>query len=461
MSPQVALLLTIGFVVFLFQRDSREQPRVTGALWIPLLWLLIICSRYASQWLGAGGASDLTEGSPLDAAVFLLLQVAGLVVLVRRRVSLSTFMSANVWLAAFLGYAALSILWSDFPFVAFKRWGKVLGHPIMILVIATEPDPRAALKCLMKRAAFVLIPVSITFIKYYPELGRGFDPWSGESTSTGITMDKSALGQDCLIFGFFFAWHFLTTLTRPKGRARRNELTLSLGFLAMIGWVLYMARSTTSTMTLVLGISIVLLLRRGLIDKKRIGAYLATGVVLFAVVEWLFGVSASVINALGKDATLTGRTELWEDVLKFNVNPIFGAGFESFWLGPRIEWFWAKYWWRPNQAHNGYIEMYLNLGWLGVILLLGWLGSVFRKANVSLLRDFEFGMFRMGLLLIIVVVNYTEATFKALHPLLFVFYIIAIDYPKSTSDPAHKGLPGTRVQDAPKNISPLRRRTDP
>ena len=89
--------------------------------------------------------------------------------LLRRRISWSTFVSANIWLVVFLGYAALSIFWSDYQFVAFKRWVKVLGHPIMVLIVATEPDPREAMKLLLKRAAYVLVPFSITLIKYYPE----------------------------------------------------------------------------------------------------------------------------------------------------------------------------------------------------------------------------------------------------------------------------------------------------
>ena len=83
-------------------------------------------------------------------------------------------------LPSFSPTALLAILWSDFQFVAFKRWIKILGHPIMALVVLTDPDPIEALRRLFKRAAFVLVPMSILFIKYFPEYGRGFDQWTGE-----------------------------------------------------------------------------------------------------------------------------------------------------------------------------------------------------------------------------------------------------------------------------------------
>ncbi len=56
-------------------------------------------------------------------------------------------------------------------------------------------------------------------------------------------------------------------------------------------------------------------------------------------------------------------------------NAIVGAGFESFWISPSVQNFWRKLvgWWHPeglNEAHDGYIEVYLNLGWIGVCLIV-------------------------------------------------------------------------------------------
>src|SRR5438309_3443333 len=126
MSSQLALLFTLAFIAFLFVRDWRERPPITGALWIPLLWLVIIGSRNVSEWIGFGGATSLVDGSPLDSTIYLSLELAGLIVLFRRRVSLSKVVSENPWFALFFLYGVLSILWSDFPFVAAKRWTKAL-----------------------------------------------------------------------------------------------------------------------------------------------------------------------------------------------------------------------------------------------------------------------------------------------------------------------------------------------
>ena len=110
---------------------------------------------------------------------YFALIVVGFCVLVKRQVRLSEVIPNNGWLIVFLLYCFISIAWSDFPFVAFKRWIKILGHPIMALIVLTEPDPKEALIRLMKRCAYVVVPVSILLIKYYPELGRGLTDWGG------------------------------------------------------------------------------------------------------------------------------------------------------------------------------------------------------------------------------------------------------------------------------------------
>jgi len=61
--------------------------------------------------------------------------------------------------------------------------------------------------------------------------------------------------------------------------------------------------------------------------------------------------------------------------------------------------------------------------------LIGLIIATYRKARLELLRNFEFGRLRLAFLAAVVVYNWTEATFKALHPIWFVFYIIALDYP--------------------------------
>ena len=190
---------------------------------MPLIWMLIICSRQPSDWLNTfgfhSGAVALEEGSPFDACVYFTLIAAGAYVLSKSaRVQLSVDYSQNQWLTIFFIYCFLSIFWSDFPFVAFKRWIKVLGHPIMALIVLTEPDPEESVIRLMKRCAYVVVPVSILFIKYYPEWGRGFEPVDGcESFNTGITTEQKRTRRRLSNSWFLFLLAPAANLGNPDG----------------------------------------------------------------------------------------------------------------------------------------------------------------------------------------------------------------------------------------------------
>jgi O-antigen ligase len=432
--PTVALLLTLALIVWLFRRDIREKPDVSGALWLPVLWLILGCSRSLSGWLNifglpVSGAASVEEGSPLDACVYFALIIAGFCVLVKRQVRLSEVVLKNRWLIFFLLYCFISIAWSDFPFVAFKRWIKILGHPIMVLIVLTEADPKEALVRLMKRCAYIVVPVSILWIKYYPQLGRGFSPWGG-ATSNGIAMDKNMLGAGCMILGFFFFWYLLQTWRTERNTRRRNELRLIAGFLIGIWWLFSQAHSATSVTCLLVGSLVVVFVGSRFINKNFIGTYMVVALVLVAGAEMAFGISGRMSENLGRGSELSGRRGLWTELLQMGTNPIFGTGFESFWLGERPLRLEGLFYYIPNEAHNGYLETYLTLGSVGVFLLVGLFVATFWKIRIELFRNFEMGRYRLGFLAAVILYNWTEAAFKTLSPVWFVFYLIATDYPR-------------------------------
>lgn len=434
--PPVATVLTVAFIVWLFRRDIREKPDISGALWLPLLWFVLACSRSVSAWLNifglpVTGAASVEEGSPLDALFCFGMIAAGSCVLIRRQVSLSEIVQNNGWLIVFLLYCFISIAWSDFPFVAFKRWIKILGHPIMVLIVLTEPDPVEALKRLMKRCAYVVVPVSILFIKFYEELGRSYDAWTGMPANNGIAEGKNGLGADCMILGFFFFWYLLQTWQTERSLRRRNELRLIVGFLIGIWWLFSQAHSATSFISLIVGILIVVFVGLRSVNKNLIGTYLLAALVLLVAAEMAFGISGRLSEGLGRGSTMSGRTDLWTGLLKLHTNPIFGTGFESFWLGERLKQLEGIFFFIPNEAHNGYLETYLTLGLIGVFLLVGLFIATFWKIRLELFRNFEWGRYRLGFFAAVVVYNWTEAAFKTLSAVWFVFYFIAMDYPRT------------------------------
>lgn len=432
--PQLALLLTLGLIAFLFYRENRGGQHVTAALWMPVIWLTIIGSRFVSQWLDIFGfhmgAVNLEDGSPVDAFFFGLLILSGLCVLYQRRVSLGGVLRNNRWMTIFLVYCFLAIFWSDFPLVAFKRWLKVIGHPVMVLVVLTEPDPEEAIIRLLKRCSYVWVPISILWIKYFPALGRGFSQWTGAAENCGIAANKNMLGLDLFIVGAFFVWYFLRIWRQEGSTERRDELILAVFFTGAIAWLLRMAQSSTSLVSVLIATTLVLVLGFRWVNPRYIGAWLVTALIVGAVAEGFFGIYSGILHLLGKSSNLSDRTQVWHDVLQIKINPILGAGYESFWLGDRLKILWAKWWWHPNEAHNCYLETYLNLGLIGLALLLGWFFATYRKARRDLMDGLDWGQFRLAFLVATLFYDWTEAPFKAVDPVYFIFFLIAIDYPR-------------------------------
>ena len=390
-----------------------------------------MASRSPLQWLRLSGlplgANSWEEGNPIDAFIFLTLTLSGIFILHRRNVSLAEVVRDNAWLAVFFLYCFVAIFWSDFPFVGFKRWIKILGHPVMALIIFTEPDPKESFLRLMKRTAYIVLPVSILWIKYYPELGRVPSEW-GMMTNSGITQGKNALGGICMILACVFSWHSLQVMRTQRSRARRNELYLIIGLLLMIAYLLKKAHSATSWVGLFLSLLTMVLLGLRAVNKKVIGTYVVAGIVLLIVAQLTFDVYGHIVDFSGHEETIQGRGRLWQICLQMDTNPIFGTGFESFWLGERLQKIWAEVHWNPGQAHNGYLELYLNLGLVGLFIFLGVIIATFWKIRMDLLRNFEWSRLRMSLLPAILAHNWTEAGFRGLSLTFFVFFIIAIDY---------------------------------
>lgn len=271
MPPRIAAFLTIIFILFLFRRESRKNGKVSGALWLPVMWMAITGTRFVGQWLSLSNFNDDgigTEGSTIDALYFLTLIITGIYVLNQRQILISKIVKENRWLSYFFIYCFISIAWSDFPFIAFKRYIKILGHPIMALIIITDPNPQDALRIVMKRCAFLMMPLSVLFIKYYPEYGRYFDQWTGQAYNSGVTLNKNELGYGCMLFGIFFFWNFLAALRIENWRKKVDEILLSLLFLFMIGWLWYMAQSATSLATFLIGVITIFILGLRIINKN-------------------------------------------------------------------------------------------------------------------------------------------------------------------------------------------------
>jgi len=434
MSPQIALLLCIFFIFSLFIISNRHQLRFPAPLWIPLIWVLIMASRPVSLWLNLGISSvsreAYLEGSPFDRTIYIIIIAIGLLILTRRKIAWANFLQANKWIIFLYIYCGISILWSDYQYTSLKRLIKDCGNLVMILVILSEPDPLEALRLIMRRCAYVLIPLSILLINYYPSLGRDYHIHTGEMMVLGVTTHKNALGGLCFISFLFLFSNLHTMLHNRTTSLDKKDVFVHVILLLLISWLLKLSNSVTPLLCLILSTSLFILIGLPIIRRniKYVGIYAFIFVLCFIILQYVFNLAEVIIAGVGRDITLTGRTQVWHELINIGTDPLIGTGYDSFWLADISAKFQEK--WHLNQAHNGYLEIYLNLGFIGLFFLTNVIVSAYRKSKLELISRFENGRFMTAFLFTVLTYNITEGIFMGLSLVWFCFLFIALTYPK-------------------------------
>jgi exopolysaccharide production protein ExoQ len=434
MGAQLAFLIGSVGIAGLFFLDRDKSVRTSKALWLPVFWLWLAASRPVSVWLGIGGGesagtlASTLDGSPMDAAIFETLIVAGLIVLFQRRYRTITLLKASGPVLIYFLYCLISTAWSPIHGPAFKRWIKDVGDLIMVLIIVTDAQPIAALRRLYSRVGFILFPLSIVLIRY-TDLGRGYDP-DGSPMNTGVTTNKNSLGLIVYLVSLGALWH-VCSLLRDKEAPNRARRLVAQGALLTFGIVLLqMAHSATSIACFVLGGGLMLVASLRAIRSRpaRIHA-LCLGILLAGALTLLFGGQSLVTGALGRKSDLSGRTEIWRASIAAADNPVFGTGFESFWNVnvDKVALGLPGYWDIHNlvSAHNGYIEVYLDLGWVGLCLIALILIGGYRHAVKAFHRDRQLGRLILAYVVTGSFYSITEVGFRVLGP-SWIFLLLAV-----------------------------------
>jgi len=441
MPPSLALLIWLFLLLALLWFDPAKEPGTSWALWVPTIWMFIVGSRLPSQWLAgevAIAAGSLEEGNPLDRNVFSVLILVSMGILISRSFQWGEFFGRNLALTAFIGFALVSVLWSDLPFVAFKRWFRDLGHYLVVLVALSDPRRTEAVRTLLRRLGYLLIPLSILLIKYYPAIGVGYNPWTGVIVYAGPTTGKNSLGVVCLVSGLFFFWDTVARWSERKESRTRRIILVNLAFIAMTLHLLHIVDSQTSRVCLIVGCLVILVAHSRACQRNPRALTIAIPalVCLNFILAFGFGVDIKgwVAEAVGRNPNLTDRTLIWPVLLGMHTNPLLGTGYESFWLGDRLLWLWQQHETAGlNEAHNGYLEVYLNLGMIGLSLLVAFLIGSYRDICKRLTPFSSGASLALALWTVVLFYNITEAAFKW-HFMWVIFLLTAIAAPRHAEE---------------------------
>jgi O-antigen ligase len=351
-------------------------------------------------------------GSLPDRLVLVILIIIAVLILCRRKIEWSLITKDNFWLILLFLYLGSTILWSNFQFVSFKRWMRLSGVIPIALVVLTERSPLKALESALRRCTYVLIPFSLLLIKYFPNFAVEYSP-EGKKMWEGVASQKNGLGVICALSAFLIIWTFLRdwrmgSFLKKKSHAFAEGLVLAIALYLLGGF--RGAYSATATGFLIIGVASLLLLYRMKSKARQISTFLvfmvAGGLLCLTFADSLAPIVTSFFH---RDASFTGRSDIWRMVIDVaSRNPLLGVGYGGYWGLQDGEIFSTLL---VREAHSGYLDVYLEVGIVGIVLLLAFLLSYHYRALRELNHAFDWGLFGICLLMMTLIHNFTESNF--------------------------------------------------
>jgi exopolysaccharide production protein ExoQ len=272
-------------------------------------------------------------------------------------------------LLAFVGWATLSLAWSDDPQLTLRRIVGLICTTALGFFVGMRLDMKALLRMLAWAMALAMI-TSVIAALFFPKFGIMSSPEG--SAWRGIFTHKNELGRTmgiAIIVFICMIWE-----------SRQNRV-IYLGFLSLAVALLALSNSITSIVVTVGTICI------GFFWKLRLRSIQKVGLLALAA---LAGLSAtlllqdrmeSVFALVGRNGTLTGRVPLWhlatDAVLR---RPLLGAGWDAFWPGTGGDYIRSLIHWDAPHAHNGFLELSLNIGLIGLVIFMICNYDCFRRA---------------------------------------------------------------------------------
>jgi len=350
--------------------NKRKEQSVQRLERITVFVLLLLATGAGQSFLVNPEASTNSHGQPVTQVIFGVLYLLLILFLVKRRTAALKLLVQERWLAALCLWAIFSVAWSVEPGESLRRSLALIGVTVTGLYLGLLYEPKDQLKAIayvmgLGAIGSVLVSIAAPAIGFMP---------TGEMQ--GVYFLKNSLGHAMSLGAFCFALLALS-------ERRRRAVHIFMFFLC--GVLLVLSKSATALVVTMLMIAILPFRRLLYLRTRQLLAAVAVVVpILAAATFWVVESSENILSALGRESSLSGRIPLWRLVLREIADrPIRGFGFSAFWNswnGERVSD--AAAWDNAvPHAHNGFLEVWLGLGLIGLALIL-----------ISLSRNFASGL---------------------------------------------------------------------
>jgi len=349
------------------------QLRMTWEDIFAVVGLAYFCGVFAplTQGITPGGTYTIEgamHGNPIEQIAGTLVYVVSCYLLIKQGQNPLRLILARPTLAVFLLIVVCSVSWSAVPNLTVRRGFGLVGTALFATYLASRYDLADVLRMLVTVFA-AAIAMSIILIVLVSD-----SVISEHARFGGVFGHKNELGR-AMAFSAIAFW----AAARDPKFPNSSRCYIALGASVVMSLL-----SDSAQSILVLGLCFAFVLpllgfvagRCESIDWRLIVMCLAASVPAYFAFS---GISDEVLALLGRDATLTDRTVIWELLVDFGwERPWLGHGYGAFWASEAAFYFGDR-WKDLDHAHNGYMDLWLELGFVG----LGAFAALLVTANLK------------------------------------------------------------------------------
>jgi exopolysaccharide production protein ExoQ len=389
-------------------------------------WILIAIILFLDSFLHlitthVAGSWD-QESSPLAQLAWTLLYFWAFIGLVRRRARTIELIKQSWPLVALIVVILASTFWSTFPDLTAKRAFGLFGTSLIGFYIATRFKLATFLECLVLSTGIAAV-LSVLAILFVHRIGIMQNEYAG--AWQGIYGHKNVLAA-AMVFGIMNALLLAIASTGPRRRIYIALLVLFTGLLAG-------SRSATSMLIAVTMVALIIftLLMKSRRHAAATGMAIVIGAAVVAIAIPALGIDTQAFfDLLGRDSTLTGRTDIWPYAIEaIGDRPLLGWGYKAFWLdnGPVQQYITSD--WLPFHAHNGFLELSIDVGMVGTgFFVIGWILGAWRGLRMVISSNGSIPLWPLMTGICFILSNITEASIATYNTFQWVIYLSAFLY---------------------------------
>lgn len=405
--------------------------RTREEFWFAILGILFFSGgieRLLSGFRNSYSIASAEAGRPLVQAIGLLLYAGSVFMILRGRRNPFTELLRSPLLLMMMIFITASISWSANTSISIRHviglWGTMMFG---IYLVGAFSSAQIVRMCALSLGGLAVASILLAIGAPGLGIGRNDGGW------IGFWGQKNDFGKAMIIAALF-----LTVQIWGKPPSRERTICMGLLGASVLGAVL--SRSGTAALCLallpaVIAPAIIILSR--LMKRASIGFFVMLG--LICVTGFYVGQMAftAILAALGKDPTLTDRTVIWSLLQHYiDARPLLGHGYGGFWQSSDAVRFSMR-WNAISHAHNGYMDIMLELGYVGLGVLAVVLMSALRRgADAYFVGRRPEDLALAAFMVVTIIANYVGRLYPEHNSLYWVLLVVIASRTIRVAQPA-------------------------